>query len=148
VKRRALLLMLAVVTAAPALLPACAGVRNRRLQLQDAVNEYNTAIRWGHLQRASRYVPDDKRAEFIARKRQAWRRLKVHEVEVRSVHLSGNQERARVLMAMAFSVAGNPVIQRHMIEQRWRFGRGGWVVVKRARVKAKKVAPAKPGDLY
>jgi hypothetical protein len=129
-------------------LAACSGARNRRQALQDAVQSYNTAIRWGHVQKAARYVQDKDRGAFIASKRRAYKRLRVHEVELRSVNLGAKQERARVLVAMAFSVAGNPVTRHHTIEQVWRHKRSGWVLVKRRRVKAGKPAPPTPGDLY
>ena len=127
---------------------ACSGARNRRQQLQDAVTSYSTAIRWGHIQKASRYVPDKQRTEFVARKRRAYQRMKVLEVDLRSVHLGSRQERARVLLSMRFTVAGSPVIQQHVIEQFWRFGRGGWEVIKTRRAKLPKPRPAQPGDLY
>lgn len=126
----------------------CSGARNRRQALRDAVDSYNTAIRWGHVQKAARYVQEKDRAAFIAAKRRAYERLRVHEVEVRTVNLGAKQERARVVTAMAFSVAGNPVIEHHNIEQHWRHEKDGWVVVKRLRVKAAKPAPPTPGDLY
>lgn len=138
----------AVLLAAVAITVACSGVRNRRMSLHDAVTEYSVAIRWGRIQKAARYVPDPERPVFIARKREAWRRLKVHEVEVRSVELSPDQSRARVLLAMTFSQEGNPVIEQHLIEQRWKHGVSGWMLVDRKRVKGKTTAPAKPGDLY
>lgn len=139
--------LLALVVAAYSLC-GCSGARNRRQSLQDAVTSYSTAVRWGHIQKASRYVPDKERGAFIARKRAAYQRLRVHEVEVRSVHLNGSQEKARVLLAMSFSVSGNPVIQHHIIEQLWRHSPRGWVVVKRGRVKRVKERATKPGDLY
>ena len=138
---------LALVLGALAII-ACSGTRNRRQALQDAVTSYSTAIRWGHVQKAAQYVPEKDKADFIARKRRAYQRMTVMEVDLRAVHLSPDQERARVLLAMRFTVAGNPVIQQHVIEQVWRHGRMGWEVIKTRRVIGKKPAPAKPGDLY
>ena len=127
---------------------SCSGVRNRRQSLQDAVLSYSTAVRWGHVQKAARHVPEKDKAQFIARKRTVYRRLRVHEVEVRSVHIGAKQQKARVLLAMTFTISGNPVIHHHMIEQTWRHRRGGWVVVKRRRIKRKQAETSKPGDLY
>ncbi|GEM_PF-3172937 len=146
--RLGLVLTLLVLASLVLATSACSGWQTRRTALRDAVTSYATAVRWGHVQKAARYIPDKQRADFIARKREAYRHLRVHEVEVRSVNLNDDQSRARVLLAMAFSVGGNPIIKRHMVEQQWRHGDFGWVVVKRRRVKAKKSKSSTPGDLY
>lgn len=128
---------------------ACTGVRTRRTDLRDAVHEYNIAVRWGHVQKASTFIPATKRAEFVVRKRQAMARMQIHEVSIRNVRLKSNNEIAVVLVQLAFSVGADPIIRNHLVEQRWRYVNTQWLLMSRKRVQASATARSpQPGDLY
>jgi len=128
---------------------ACTGVRTRRTDLRDAVHEYNTAVRWGHVQKASTFIPSVKRAEFVLRKRQAMARMQIHEVSIRNVRLKENNEVALVLVQLSFSVGADPIIRNHLVQQRWRYLNTQWLLVSRKRVETTATGRVpEPGDLY
>lgn len=137
----------ALCLAAFALTAACGGSTNRRSALKDAVRAYNDAIRWGYIHEASIYIPADKRAEFMAGKRRAAATWRVHEVDLRQVHMGANHEKARVVVAITFSGGGDPRTQMHVVEQRWGWKENQWLMVGTRRLKTEDPL-SKPGDVY
>ncbi|MCO4760610.1 MAG: hypothetical protein KC502_03855 [Myxococcales bacterium] len=128
---------------------ACAGVRTRRTDLRDAVHDYNVAVRWGHVQKAATFIPNKQRGEFVVRKRQAMARMKIHEISIRNVRMKSDNEEAIVLVQLSFSVGADPIINRHLVQQKWRYRLGRWLLTARRRIEASSVdRTPKPGDLY
>lgn len=127
---------------------ACGSAQNRNTALRDAVREYADATRWGHISKAATFVPPAKRAEFVRGRRRAAASLRILEVDLRGVRLAADNENARVVVAIAFTAGGDPVIQRHLVEQKWQWQRQGWMLVSRKRVKAPPPTATKPADLY
>lgn len=123
--------------------------RNRGEQLREAVFGYNDAVRWGRIERAAEWIPVTDRGGYIARKRAAWAGMAVHEIDVRHVDYNNDQSQARVRVLVTFSRTGNPVLQRHLVEQHWKWEREGWMCVARRQVALPQAAPgADPRDLY
>ncbi|HAN32864.1 MAG TPA: hypothetical protein DCQ06_14815 [Myxococcales bacterium] len=127
---------------------ACASVRTRRTDLRDAIHSYNVAIRWGHIQKASMYIPAAKRANFVARKRAALAHMRIHEVHLRNVAVATDQSAAKVLLQVAFSVGADPIIRNHLVEQKWRFVDGQWLLISKRQVKKVRRDASSPSDLY
>ncbi len=128
---------------------SCTGVRTRRTDLRDAVHEYNIAVRWGHVQKASTFIPAAKRAEFVVRKRQAMARMQIHEVSIRNVRLKENNEVAEVLVQLSFSIGADPIIRNHLVQQHWRYRDAQWLLISRRRVESTATGRApQPDDLY
>ncbi len=141
-------LRLASVALVVASVAACAGVQTRRTDLRDAVHSYNIAVRWGHVQKASAFVPAKQRAEFVARKRRAMATMRIHEVVIRNVQVKAQQTQADVLVQVSFSVGSDPTIRTHLVAQRWRYLSSQWLLTSRKRVEPNALDSAKPGDLY
>lgn len=129
-------------------LVSCGGAQNRNTALRDAVREYADATRWGHIAKAATFVPVAKRAEFLEGRRRAAAAMRILEVDLRGVRLAPDNESAQVIVAIAFTADGSPVIQRHLVEQKWRWQRTGWMLIGRDRVKAPPPTATKPADLY
>ena len=127
---------------------ACSGLRNRRSDLKDAVHTYVDAIRWGHVERAAAYIPADKRGDFVERKRVALARMRVHEVELRSVDLTDEDSRARVIVTLVWSNRDAPVTHQEAVEQRWQFRGSEWLLIEQRPIEAKEAPPADPKDLF
>ena len=126
----------------------CSGTQNRNTALRDAVREYADATRWGHISKAATFVPAAKRTEFLDGRRRAASSMRILEVDVRGVRLAADNENARVIVAIAFTAGGDPVIQRHLVEQKWRWQQTGWMLIGRDRVKAPPPTATKAADLY
>lgn len=144
--RRRLLLLAAGL---PSLLGCSMSPRNRGAQLREAVMGYNDAVRWGRIERAAEWVPLAERAVYVAKKRAAWAGMAVHEVDVRHVAVAPDEANAKVRVLVTFSRQGNPVLQHHLVEQRWRWEREGWMLVERRQVQLPTVNKSSdPRDLY
>ncbi len=148
-RSRAMLLVAGALTVwALVAMAACSGLRNRRATLKDAVHTYVDAIRWGHVERAATYVPADKRVAFVERKRIALSRMRVHEVELRSVELSHEDSRARVVVGLVWSTHDAPVTHQEAVEQRWQFRETEWLLVDQRPIVADEAPPSAPADLF
>lgn len=126
----------------------CSGTQNRNTALRDAVREYADATRWGHIGKAATFVPAAKREAFLDGRRRAAASMRIVEVDVRGVRLAADNESAQVIVAIAFTEGGDPVIQRHLVQQKWRWQQTGWNLVARERVKAPPPKATKAADLY
>ena len=129
-------------------LVGCGPVRDQTVDLRDSVHGYLKALRWGHLARAASYIPADQRSRFLERKRLAMAGVQMHEVEVRNVRLSHSKDRARVVVMLVFSRSGDPVVKRHLVEQRWRWDARQWHLVSRQMVQRSQPPAGKAKDLY
>ena len=130
------------------MLIGCGSVRSKPVALRDSVHAYLNALRWGHIGKASSYIPADRRARFLERKRLAMAGVRMHEVEVRNVRFSADGKRARVVVGLAFTRSGAPVVKRHLVEQRWRFHDRQWQLESRKKLKKSVPSASKTGDLY
>jgi hypothetical protein len=141
--------MAAAALLAVGLLGCSMSPQNRGTQLREAVYGYNDAVRWGRVERAAEWIPEPERGEFVSRKRKAWAGMSVLDVEVRDVRVAPDQDSARVRVIVRFSHNGNPVMRSHLVEQRWRWQRAGWMLVARRQVEMPSADPsADPADLY
>lgn len=149
-RRRVLRLAAVVAVASCAVAAGCSmSPRNRGVQLREAVFGYNEAVRWGRIERASEWIPTKQRAGYVARKRAAWSGMSVHEVDIRHVAVAPDESNAKVRVLVTFSRQGNPVLQKHLVEQRWRWEREGWMLIERRQVALPEASPkADPRDLY
>ena len=131
-----------------AMLVGCSPARSQSAELRDSVHGYLNALRWGHIGKAASYIPVDRRAQFLERKRLAMAGVRMHEVEVRNVRFSPAGNRARVVVMLAFTRSNAPVVKRHLVEQRWRWHQRQWQLESRKRQQQSPSSSTKSGDLY
>ena len=85
---------------------------------------------------------------FVAKKRKVSGRIRVHEVELRSVQMGRDSERARIVVVITFSGINNPTSQQHIVEQIWRYQTNRWRLIGRKRVREDTEAKMDWADLY
>lgn len=137
----ALWLALAVVLA------GCSGSsRNRQAALKEAVTEYCTSMRWGNVEKASHYVPDDLREAFVRQKRAAQAQMTIHEYDVRSVDYVVGSDRARIVIMAEWSQPADPVVHQDLLAQQWRFRESRWQLLHQEKIKPVQDKQVRPDE--
>lgn len=92
--------------------------------------DYNNAMRWRNWEAAARYVPEDRRDDFMARKDGQGDRMRVTDFEVRDVRHDSRAKRAFVIVEFAWHRYPSLTMERTRLRQEWDFlgGRSGWVL--------------------
>lgn len=140
--RPALLWFVLVVVGA-----GCSGSsRNRQAALKEAVTEYCTSMRWGNVEKASHYVPDDLREAFVRQKRAAQAQMTIHEYDVRSVDYVVGTDRARIVILAAWSQPADPVVHQDLLAQQWRFRESRWQLLHQEKMEPVKDKPVRPDE--
>lgn len=108
-----------------ALLAACAG--DRRALLEDAVEAYQHALRWGDLGGLASYLGERPRQRLLARGA-AWRELRIVEVTLTRVEVLGAGT-ARALVQVEWYALRSGSLGATLVAQRWVDGADGWQLV-------------------
>lgn len=120
--------------------------QNRQTALKEAVTEYCTAMRWGLIDKASHYIPDDLREAFVKQKRSAQAQMTIHDYEVRSVDYLSGSDRARIIIFAAWSQPSDPVVHEDLLAQHWRFREQRWQLLHQEKLQQKEDKPVRPDE--
>lgn len=131
---------------------ACAGAgcgttaASRQTALREAVTEYCTAMRWGNVDKASHYIPDDLRESFLRQKRAAQAQMTIHDYEVRSVDYALGSDRARIVVLAAWSQPADPVVHEDLLAQHWRYRDQRWQLLHQEKIQRTEGKPVRPDE--
>ena len=109
---------------------ACAAP-NASESLRASVGNYNQSLRWKRYTNAARFLPAEKRADFLQQYLSVEDDLHVQSVEVRSVSTyerEGQQVADVVLVAEAYLLPST-VVKKTTIVQTWELQNGHWELV-------------------
>lgn len=129
-----------------ALIAGCAASpTSQSTALRDAVTDYVNSMRWGHVERAAKHVPDASRDAFLKQKRMAQSQVQLHEYDVRAVDYTIGTTRAKVVVFAVWSRHADPVTHSEVLEQSWVFRDAHWQLIsQKAMPKADQAV--EPGD--
>lgn len=129
-----------------ALVAGCAASpTSQSTALRDAVTDYVNSMRWGHIEKAAKHVPDASREAFLKQKRMAQSQVQLHEYDVRSVDYTVGTPRARVIVFAVWSRPADPVTHNEVLEQSWLWQDAHWQLIAQKAV-PKPDQAIEPGD--
>ena len=94
----------------------------RSEKLRYAVEDHSRAIRWGNINGAARYLPQAAAAQVAAQKSDD---LRVTDVEIRRVHMQGDDD-AQIVLAVDWYHASQLRVKQTLVHQHWHFTNGQW----------------------
>lgn len=120
---------LALALIGASLFSACASmkVQDDLEKLKEAVEGYNQAFRWKNYERASLYLPDGKRAAFMAAYDDDERSLQMEDYQVSKVNLH-NEDQATVSVRVRFLLLPSVVVENRTLIQHWQRVVGEWIL--------------------
>jgi hypothetical protein len=108
-------------------------VKETRENLVDALRMYNAAVRWGAMDRMAEHVAEEKRGEFLARRKE-FGDLQVTDCEVGQVTLKG-KEQAVAMVRIDWYLTSSLRLYTSFVEQRWRLKDGSWQITEQRLVR-------------
>lgn len=122
-------------------LVGCPHYRSPGDRLRMAVMEYNDGIRWQRWKEAARFLPPDKRDEFLERKEAEAGSFRVTEFEVHDVRHEQQDDAADVIVEFTWHRYPSLTVHRTRVRQHWVFRRSEWILLSQEEVK-----PPEPSD--
>lgn len=117
-----------VAAALGLLLLCCAGSYNSQEQLTDRVNHFNNAVRWGQYHKASQWIAEDARVEWLAA-RSDWRSdLRIADYEVVDTEIAEDGREATVRVVISWYRLSQSELQTTMLSQTWRRQDREWIL--------------------
>ena len=96
-------------------------------KLKEAVEGYNQAFRWKNYERASLYLPGEKRAAFMTAYDDDERSLQMEDYQVSKVDLL-SEEQATVSVRVRFLLLPSVVVENRTLTQHWQRIQGEWIL--------------------
>jgi len=111
-----------------ATLAGCFATRSSTDKLLDAAHEHNGAVRFGRMDIALDHVSASAKDEWL-RRRATWKNgVRIVDVELESMQLSGNNE-ANVQVRVAWQRVDEADLRSTEVVQKWRASSGPWQLV-------------------
>lgn len=122
---------IALALVATAALGACTHYRTPGDRLRMSVMDYNNSIRWQYWKAAAKYVPPDKREDFVTRKEAQQDTFRVTEYEVRDVDHDDSVDppEARVLVDFTWHRYPSLTVQHTRVRQTWKMLVDDWTLL-------------------
>jgi hypothetical protein len=102
-------------------------------RVSDAARETNLSTRFGQVDLAIRHVDPSARADFLGRRAEWGRRIRVLEAETAGVMLV-DEDHAIVSVEIAWSSVSDSLLRTTQIEQSWENKKAGWLLVRERRL--------------
>ena len=131
-----------------AVLAACGAAmpKSTAAKLQEAVYEYNRALRWNNIDTAATYLPPADRPAFL--KEHKGDATIVMGADVLSVDPDYAHEVAEVTVLFEWRAPDGITVNTTRIRQLWRYRDGAWLLVSRQEVKAEPDRPRDPASRF
>jgi hypothetical protein len=99
----------------------------------DAARETNLSTRFGQVELAIRHVDPPARADFMSRRAQWGRQIRVLEAETAGITLL-DEEHAVVAVEVSWSSVTDSLLRTTQLEQSWENKKSGWMLVRERRL--------------
>ena len=117
----------------------CGGYTSPGEKLQRAVFRYNNAVRWSNYAVASEYIPADKRAAYLADRRDSSDDIRILEFDIDEVRHGNLASVAEVLVTYKWVSPASNVVNITTFTQHWDYGdEKVWILKKRVRTERKR----------
>lgn len=102
-------------------------------RVTDAARELNLATRFGQVDIAVHHVHHTLQADFLSRRAQWGKQIRIHDVEFAGIHIA-NEELASVTVDVAWSSLTDSLLRNTKVQQEWQNVRKGWKLVRERRL--------------
>lgn len=118
----------------PALLiQGCFATATPVQRVTDAAREMNLATRFGQVAVASRHVDMSIQTDFLNRRAQWGKAIRVLDIELSGIHVA-DEEHATVTVDVAWSSVTDSLARATQLTQEWEYVSRGWLMVRERRV--------------
>ena len=111
------------------LLPACLSGDGLSDKFRDATQGYNSALRWGDIDRAAEYLPVTSKKEFMNRHEEVREQLVIVEYEMQRLDLDHERGIAASRALITWHTDTVLIVKHTMVDQLWQFHEGDFVLV-------------------
>jgi hypothetical protein len=102
-------------------------------RVTDASRELNLATRFGQLEVAVPHVDGAARTEFLSRRAQWGKMIRILDVELSGIHVA-DEEHATTTVDVAWSSVSDSLLRATKLMQEWESKRAGWLLVRERRL--------------
>lgn len=102
-------------------------------RISDASREANLATRFGQVEVAMRHVDGSARPEFLARRAQWGKQIRVLEIETAGINII-DEEHSTVVIDVSWSSLEDSLLRTTQVIQNWDNKKAGWVLTRERRL--------------
>jgi hypothetical protein len=104
------------------------------------VREWNADVRWARYENAAASLPPDEAKSFLKRVDQVEKDLIIADFEVVNIKVGEPSTKATVIVRFEWYSQSRPIVSSSVIEQRWEFIGGVWMVQDQKRLRGERFA--------
>jgi hypothetical protein len=102
-------------------------------RVTDAARELNLATRFGQIEIAARHVDAAVQTDFLSRRAQWGKQIRVLDVELAGIHVA-DEDHATVTVDVAWTSLTDSLARSTKLTQDWESKRAGWMLVRERRL--------------
>lgn len=115
------------------LLQGCFAAATPMQRVSDAARDMNMATRFGQVEVAARHVDRAVQTDFLSRRTQWGKTIRVLDLEIAGIHLV-DEDHATVTVEVSWSSVTDSLVRATKLTQEWQNERAGWKLVREHRL--------------